>query len=519
MIKRLVTLCLLACSLPVLAAGPVPHWTPPTEAGVGWDSGDYAYDDSGNIAKIGQDKFGYDGVNRLAGATVNAHNVATTQNFSYDRYGNLLHYSTFIVRGAAPPEIGGATFTVSPATNRLATTYDDAGNQTRDGDVTYRWDPTGAMTELEGSVAHERYVYDANNERVAMISLDGTREVVRRWTWRDQANKVAREAVETVGSDRWTEARDYVYRSGALLASFETATATVAERHYHTDHLGTPRLLTDAGRRKLSIESYLPFGGRAPGGEFAYVGFNDRMRFTGHERDGDRSPYRPTLDYMHARYYSPDGGRFLSPDPTWDSADLNRPQSWDRYTYAVNNPIRFTDPDGKVAVAAPVAIGLVVGGIVLTAYLATPTPEGKTHAQAMADSAMSLYRAVARSMSQAEPVVYVREDTRRRRDQDRRIIGQTMERVFEAAPQVGAKPLFIDADLGVVEGSRQAVLAAAASGARIFDIGYDPNRKPSAPYEAERAALISQGYTPHRSSYAIIQGQQTTVWEWTKPAK
>lgn len=41
-------------------------------------------------------------------------------------------------------------------------------------------------------------------------------------------------------------------------------------------------------------------------------------------------------------------GRFLSVDPTWDSADLATPQSWNRYSYVMNNPINATDPDGRI---------------------------------------------------------------------------------------------------------------------------------------------------------------------------
>lgn len=40
-------------------------------------------------------------------------------------------------------------------------------------------------------------------------------------------------------------------------------------------------------------------------------------------------------------------GRFLSVDPTWESADLGTPQSWNRYSYVLNNPVRYTDPDGR----------------------------------------------------------------------------------------------------------------------------------------------------------------------------
>jgi len=39
-------------------------------------------------------------------------------------------------------------------------------------------------------------------------------------------------------------------------------------------------------------------------------------------------------------------GRFTSPDPLMASAYVENPQSWNRYSYALNNPLRYIDPDG-----------------------------------------------------------------------------------------------------------------------------------------------------------------------------
>ncbi|HQN10444.1 MAG TPA: RHS repeat-associated core domain-containing protein, partial [Thermoanaerobaculia bacterium] len=53
------------------------------------------------------------------------------------------------------------------------------------------------------------------------------------------------------------------------------------------------------------------------------------------------------LDYMHARYYSPVVGRFLSIDPGRDW-NAREPQSWNLFSYARNNPLRYVDPDGRL---------------------------------------------------------------------------------------------------------------------------------------------------------------------------
>ena len=51
------------------------------------------------------------------------------------------------------------------------------------------------------------------------------------------------------------------------------------------------------------------------------------------------------LDYMHARYCSPGMGRFFSADPVLGDSGL--PQSWNRYAYVRNNPMRYVDPHGR----------------------------------------------------------------------------------------------------------------------------------------------------------------------------
>jgi RHS repeat-associated protein len=61
----------------------------------------------------------------------------------------------------------------------------------------------------------------------------------------------------------------------------------------------------------------------------------------GKERDAESG-----LDYFGARYYASSMGRFMSPDPLLNSGRPDNPQTWNRYTYALNNPLIVTDPTG-----------------------------------------------------------------------------------------------------------------------------------------------------------------------------
>jgi len=72
---------------------------------------------------------------------------------------------------------------------------------------------------------------------------------------------------------------------------------------------------------------------------------NVMQKYTGKERDQEG----PGLDYFGARYMSSAQGRFTSPDPL--GGDLTNPQSLNRYSYVLNNPLTSTDPTGMYTCA------------------------------------------------------------------------------------------------------------------------------------------------------------------------
>jgi len=170
------------------------------------------------------------------------------------------------------------------------------------------------------------------------VSSAGTRSD---WTIRDPGGQVLRRfSRETNGEWKWQE--DYIYRGTQMLAAeVPDAGKTL---HFHLDHLGTPRLITGNGGVELSRHDYHPFGVEiAPTSTSTTAIMREKKQFTGHERDAE------SLDYMHARFYAPYMGRFLSVDPVLDlKRTLPEPQRWNRYSYVVNNPLNRIDPDGRM---------------------------------------------------------------------------------------------------------------------------------------------------------------------------
>lgn len=120
---------------------------------------------------------------------------------------------------------------------------------------------------------------------------------------------------------------------GLWLLIGATARATDTVTYIYTDPQGTPLAEADVHGNITATFDYTPYGtvalGTSPNGS----------GYTGHVNDAETS-----LVYMQARYYDPVIGRFLGVDPI--SPSEGDVFSFNRYTYASNNPIANTDPDG-----------------------------------------------------------------------------------------------------------------------------------------------------------------------------
>ncbi len=295
-----------------------------------WTTGNYVYDGTGNVTKIGGQWFTYDKVSRLSAAKqdlgAKGGGTSVTQNYSYDAFGNL--QSILGTSGRNTP--------TSSSTNRLTspgTAYDAAGNMTSWSGASYEYDALDRMWHMQNGGENWLYLYTPDDERLWSFKIGGDFSA---WSLRDLDQKVLRDY--TSSSLGWTVERDYLYRGSQLLG----AIAPKAPRYYHLDHLGTPRLVTSSIRSALGYHVYFPYGEEATNPN---QGDQDRIKFTGHERDlGSAAGTGDDLDYMHARFCSPVTGRFLSVDR--HPAKAKAPQSWNRYLYARGNPTKFVDPNG-----------------------------------------------------------------------------------------------------------------------------------------------------------------------------
>lgn len=149
--------------------------------------------------------------------------------------------------------------------------------------------------------------------------------------------------------------------------------------YYHTDAVGSVRMITDANGAVVGRYDFLPFGE-----PWAAPPTPDVRQFAGKERDAESG-----LDYFGARYYRGVSGRFTTVDPVMNvEAALADPQRWNRYSYVFNRPLVMIDPDGREAgyiylpngqMVAPIngitpTMGKVLAGTLAAAALVTAGP-------------------------------------------------------------------------------------------------------------------------------------------------
>ena len=289
--------------------------------------------------------YAYDSLNRIEIATENvkpdgqSEEPGWRQHFKFDRYGNRNFVTTGATAtttlGTCPAEVCNPS--ISPNNNKITSTghsFDVAGNTTRDAQ-------------------DRKFTYDTENKQTKVESLNpGTQTVtgtVGEYWYDGDGKRIKKRAYENGVP---TEETIFVYDGAGILVgeySNQAASEQDARVAYLTnDHLGSPRTNTDVNGNVTSRHDYHPFGEevvisrRAEG--LGYVLDAVRKQFTGYEHDSETE-----LDFAQARMYGNTYGRFTSADPLGSSASSARPQSWNRYTYSYNNPLRFTDPSGMIA--------------------------------------------------------------------------------------------------------------------------------------------------------------------------
>lgn len=206
--------------------------------------------------------------------------------------------------------------------------YDANGNLISDGTQCYSYNDANQLAAVRSCAGNQliaEYLYDHAGRRIVE---------------KHYQNGQLAETVYTVGQHTETTVvaaggaridSTYIRANNEIVARNNPDAST---NYYHPDHLGSTSLLTDESGAVVEETRYYPFGVVREGGVLS------RYLYTGQEADGETGLY-----YYGARFYDPVLARFVQPDSLLP--DLYDPQLLNRYSYVVNNPIKYIDPTGN----------------------------------------------------------------------------------------------------------------------------------------------------------------------------
>jgi RHS repeat-associated protein len=275
----------------------------------------------------------YDASDRIIEAKENNGTTNGTQNwkqtYDYDRFGNRISFNSL--------ENGKAAITTTPQ-------IDPNKNRFVQGQG-FEYDKTGNITKDNSTGITREFIFNGDNKQVHVKDASGA--VIGTYFYDGEGKRVKK----TTSS----ETTIFVYGGGKLVAEYLTATVPTNPTisYTATDPLGSPRVITDKNGNVISRRDFMPFGeelnannaiNRLDTQKYNYGEDNVRKRFTGYEKDKETG-----LDFAEARYYDNKYGRFTAVDPLLASGKSNNPQTFNRYTYTMNQPTTMTDKSGLQA--------------------------------------------------------------------------------------------------------------------------------------------------------------------------
>ncbi len=278
--------------------------------------------------------YGYDGLDRLISAD-NQNGTADDATYAYDDADNMVFNSKLC---AANPNM------VYPAQG-VASGHPHAPNSICGAAVTY--DANGNTTSYDvdgtGPLLPRSFAYDGEN-RPLTITQNGLTTAMTYGTDGERAAKRFNGSSYFYLGGEGEVLVNSSYTTG-LLTSYihpDVKREGLATDFMLKDNLASNRVVTRMGGATTKMD-YGPYGMplSSNGATLPQAGQPQTRAYINERFDPETG-----LQYLHARYYDPLGGRFLTPD-TYDPWEAG--VGTNRYAYAGNDPVNFSDPNGHVA--------------------------------------------------------------------------------------------------------------------------------------------------------------------------
>jgi len=292
----------------------------------------YQYDVLGNLTRRTNQKrnlyedFTYDGLNRLTSSTVYNNGVQSRSVVvQYNNIGNITFKSdvgTYQYDAARPH-----------AVVRIVNPLEDY--QPLDYDVEYT--SFDKVYRISNATQNVTFTYGVDHQRIKVVNYKDGQTTTKYYVGKLYEKEIL--------PDGEVKENFYIFANGEVIAIYTRSTNSANTRLAYClrDHLGSLMYLVSPAGVLLEEYAYDPWGRRRdPLTWKPLSGIAPTARgFTGHEHIDLFE-----LVNMDGRVYDPRLGRFLSPDPYVQ--DPTYSQSLNRYSYCINNPLKYTDPDGNI---------------------------------------------------------------------------------------------------------------------------------------------------------------------------
>lgn len=285
--------------------------------------------------------FGYDNLDRLV--SVRRGDVETLR-MAYAANGNILS------------KTGVGAFTYDTATRPHAVTeVENADGRIPSSDLLTTFGDLDRIETVEdaGQGLRQAFSYGPDGQRwLSVLTREG---------------KEARRTVYAGAYEKMTEngrTREYYYLDGNTIAIRKNGTV----KYYaaFTDQQGSVLSVVDENGQKVFDATYDAWGSQTV--RLNTIGLS--RGYTGHEMMPEFG-----LINMNGRLYDPTLGRFLSPDNYVQAPDNS--QSFNRYSYCLNNPLKYTDPSGELFGIDDIGIALAFAGLSAANSMITAAYSGK----------------------------------------------------------------------------------------------------------------------------------------------
>ena len=302
----------------------------------------YQYDLAGNIVQVTDSlnsnnnvAYGYDNLYRLESATSSSYpNGNFTFNYSNNNNRILKEIDSSGTVFSTTYNYTSNKLTSLSGSETASANYDSCGNIVswiQDGDTTvYVYDDAERLSSVTAGTYLQDYMYNSRHQRYKIDYPSSNDEVFVY----DVYGHLLSEYDGSTGNRKG----DYIYLYGIPIAK------TISNNeifYYHNNSLGTPLVVTDTNQTTVWSAQYYPFGGIYN----EYVSEPSYHRFLGQWEDADTDLY-----YNWHRFYRPELGQYISPDPIGLAGGINM------YSYVGGNPINYIDPDGCFIVSTGLAI-------------------------------------------------------------------------------------------------------------------------------------------------------------------